>query len=428
MYYLEYQYAKRFKKAGDLQMFVGGVGQFSRTIGNIFTSVGDTTGNLRPKYSANGAIYVQLEKKFLKKKNLTILGGARYEYYQIFEEFGNLLQDSASGNYVEAKPVFRIGVNYQIVRTFTSFRASFGQGYRFPTIGERYITTRVGNYGFYPNPDLKSETSWNVEIGVQQMFKLLGIQGFIDVASYYQRYNNYVEFFLGPWLSAQQERNVFKRYGFSFFNTGPAQISGIDLSVGGEAKMTNYFKYSFYFAYTYSHPKVLDTSAIFFSLRTPGYSYDYNYNGTSSDTVGQIMKYRIEHVVKADFDLTFWECFSVGLGIQYYSLMKNIDRCFYEFDPQSSIAPPFVKETKMELPFEGLENNMEEHKKGNWIFGLRASIEMWNVKLSVIVNNLFNKEYSLRPMAAEAPRTTTVQLLYKFTEGEAFFPKKKKNS
>jgi iron complex outermembrane receptor protein len=427
MYYLEYQYAKRFTKVGDLQMFVGAVGQFARTSGNIFTRVGDTSGILKPRYSANGAVYVQLEKKFLKKKNLTLLGGARYEYFQIFENFGRLLQDSASGNYVEARPVFRVGVNYQVVRTFTSIRASFGQGYRFPTIGERYITTRVGNYGFYPNPDLKSETSWNVELGVQQLFKLLGIQGFVDVAGYYQRYNNYVEFFLGPWLSAAQERNVFKRYGFCFFNTGPARIMGIDLSLGGEAKMTDRFKYGFYFAYAYTNPKVLNPDHVFFSLKSPAYSYDYNYIGTSTDTVGRIMKYRIEHVLKADVDLTFFECVSLGVSVQYYSLMKNIDHCFYEFDPQSSVAPVYVQTTKMDLPFEGLENYMKAHKRGSWVFGLRTSVEMWNIKLSLIVNNLFNREYSLRPMAPEAPRLTTVQLLYKFTEGESFFPQKKKN-
>jgi iron complex outermembrane receptor protein len=428
MYYLEYQYAKRFKKAKDLQMFVGAVGQFARTRGNIFTRVGDTSGVLKPRYSANGAVYVQLEKKFLKKKSLTLLGGARYEYFQIFEEFGHLLEDSASANYVEAKPVFRVGINYHMARTYTSVRASFGQGYRFPTIGERYITTRVGNYGFYPNPDLKSETSWNVELGIQQMFRLLGIEGFVDVAGYYQRYNNYVEFFLGPWLSAEQERNMFKRYGFCFFNTGKARIAGIDFSVVGEAKMTKYFKYSFYFAYSYTNPKVMDTSYIFYSLHSLNYSYDYKYDGTSTTTEGQIMKYRIEHVIKADIDFCFYDVFSFGISTQYYSLMKNIDRCFYEFDPQSSIAPRYVQTTKIQLPFEGLENYMENHKRGTWVFGLRTSVEMWNVKLSLIVNNLFNKEYSLRPMAPEAPRITMVQLLYKFTEGEPFFPKKNKDS
>lgn len=424
MYYLEYQYAKRFKKVGDLQMFVGVVGQFARTRGNIFTSVGDTSGILKPRYSTNGALYVQLEKKFLKKKNLTLLGGARYEYFQIFEEFGHLLEDSASANYVEAKPVFRVGVNYQIVRTYTSIRASFGQGYRFPTIGERYITTRVGNYGFYPNPDLKSETSWNVELGVQQMFRLLGIQGFVDIAGYYQRYNNYVEFFLGPWLTAEQEFDVLKRYGFKFFNTGEARIAGVDLSIVGEAKMTKYFKYSFYFAYTYSNPKVMDTNYVF----TETSSKAYDYINTSSNTNGQIMKYRLEHVFKVDVDFTFFECLSLGISTQYYSLMKNVDAFFYTLDRFSSTAPRYVRNSPVPFPFDGLEHYRETHKKGTWVFGLRTSVEMWNVKLSLIVNNLFNKEYSLRPMAPEAPRITTVQLLYRFTEGEPFFPKKNKDS
>jgi iron complex outermembrane receptor protein len=424
MYYLEYQYAKRFKKAGDLQLFSGVVGQFARSMGNIFAGAGDTTGIIHPKYSANGAVYVQLEKKFLKKKNLILLGGARYEYYQIFEQFGHLRQDSLNGNYVDARPVLRAGINYQFIRTFTSLRASFGQGYRFPTIGERYITTRVGNYGFYPNPDLKAETSWNVELGIQQMFKLLGIEGMFDIAGYYQRYSNYVEFFLGPWLTAEQEKNPLRRFGFKFFNTGEASISGVDLSVAGKAKMAKNFAYSFYFAYTYSRPKVLDTNYVF--ITTP--SKEYNYNNTSSDVTGQIMKYRLEHVVKVDFDFIFFDCFTVGASAQYYSLMKNVDAFFYTLDRYSSQAPRYVRESAAPFPFDYLEEYRESHDNGTWVWGLRTGIEMWNVRLSLIVNNLLNREYSLRPMAPEAPRTTTVQLMYKFIEGEPFFPKRNKNS
>ncbi len=430
MYYLDYQYAKQFKKIADFQMFVGAVGQFARSQGSVFAGVGDTSDIIKPKYSANAAIYVQLEKKFLKKKNLTLLGGARYEYFQIFEEFGHFLQDDESGNYVEAKPVFRAGINYQIVRTYTSFRASFGQGYRFPTIGERYITTKVGNYGFYPNPDLKSETSWNVEIGIQQMFKLLGIQGMVDIAGYYQRYNNYVEFFLGPWLTIEQEPNLFKRYGFSFFNTGPARIAGVDLSVAGEAKVTEKIKYSFYFAYAFTNPKVIDTSHIFYSIVSPDgrFRYDYKYTNTSTETDGQIMKYRIEHVLKADLNFTFFDFLTLGLSTQYFSKMRNVDYCFYEFDKYSSEAPGYVQGTNMHLPFERLEQYRESIGKGAWQFGLRVSAELWNVKLSLIMNNVFNTELSLRPMASEPPRTTTLQLMYKFTEGEPFFPKKNKKS
>jgi len=422
MYYLDYQFSKKFKKAGDLQLFAGVVGQFARSQGNVFAGVRkDTTQPLLPKYAANGALYTQLEKRFLKKKNLIVLGGARYEYFQIFETFRHFTKDSASGNYVEAKPVFRAGVNYNIVPTFTFFRASFGMGYRFPSIGERYLTTIVGNYGFYPNPDLKSETSWNVELGIQQMFKLLNFKGFIDVAGYYQRYNNYVEFFLGPWLTREQELNPLKRYGFKFFNTGPARIAGVDLSVGGEGKMGKQVKYTLLINYAYSNPKVLDTGFVFTETATKAYTYI----NTSSDTNGQIMKYRIEHILKADLDFKFFDMFSIGVSTQFYSLMKNVDKFFYELDRNSSIAPRNVRNSNAPFPFDGLENYRLTHDKGTWVFALRAGVEVSNVKFSVIVNNLFNKEYSLRPMCPESPRVTILQLVYKYNEGEPFFPKRK---
>ncbi|MBO4739395.1 MAG: TonB-dependent receptor [Bacteroidales bacterium] len=421
MYYLEYQYAKMFKKAGDLQLFAGIVGQFARSRGNVFSGISilDTTSVPKPKYSGNGAVYVQLEKKFLKQKNLTILGGARYEYFQIFEKPGYFLQDSASGNYVEAKPVFRAGINYTIVKTYTSFRASFGQGYRFPSIGERYLTTKVGNYGFYPNPDLKSETSWNVEFGVQQLFKLLDFEGYFDIAGYYQKYKNYVEFFLGPWVSPDVEPSIIKRYGFKFFNTGPARIAGVDISIAGEGHIGKHVKYIPFFAYSYTNPKVEDTGYVFTSTKTK----DYTYMNTSSDVDGQIMKYRIAHILKFDLDFKFFDIFTIGGSIQYYSLMKNVDHFFYTMDRYSD-QPQFTG-SKMPVPFDGLEQYRKEHQKGTCIFGLRASIEVWNLKLSVLVNNLLNKEYSLRPMAPEAPRLTTIQLSYKFKEGEPLFQKDK---
>lgn len=424
MYYLDYQFAKNLKKVGNLQLFTGLVGQFARSTGNVFSGVRDTNSILKPKYAANAACYMQLEKRFLKKRNLILLGGARYEYYQIFEDFGYFLNDTATGNYVEAKPVFRAGINYNIVKTFTFIRASFGMGYRFPSIGERYLTTKVGNYGFYPNPNLKSETSWNVELGVQQMFKLLNFKGFIDVAGYYQRYNNYVEFFLGPWLTREQELNPLKRYGFKFFNTGPARITGVDLSIGGEGKMGKQVKYTLLFNYAYTNPKVLDTGFVFTETATKAYTY----NNTSSDTSGRIMKYRIEHILKADLDFIIYDMFTVGFSSQFYSLMKNVDKFFYELDRYSSIAPRNVRNSAYPFPFDGLETYRQTHDKGTWVFGLRAGVEISNVKFSVIVSNLFNKEYSLRPMCPEPPRITTLQLVYKFTEGEPFFPKRKNDA
>jgi outer membrane receptor for Fe3+-dicitrate len=174
---------------------------------------------------------------------------------------------------------------------------------------------------------------------------------------------------------------------------------------------------------------VLDTTNIFTSVDMGrGIVQHYTYNNTSTSTAGNIMKYRLEHVLKADVDFTFFDFVSLGVSTQYYSSMKNIDRCFYEFDRFSSIAPYIIQIEKNGFPFDYIEKYMKEHAKGMWVFGLRSSVEMWNVKLSVIVSNVFNQEYSLRPMAAEASRITTLQLIYKFTEGEPMFPKRKKNT
>ena len=317
------------------------------------------------------------------------------------------------------KPVFRAGLNYRIDSSYTSIRASFGQGYRFPTIGERYLTIKVGDYGFYPNPNLEAETSWNVEIGINQYYGIKEVlKGFIDIAAYYQHYNNYVEFFMGPWLPS--EPTPAKQYGFKFFNTGPARIMGTDLSLGGEVKIIKNLKMSYFFAYTYCHPQVLDTNKEFTSTA----SMTYTYVNTSTDASNQIMKYRLEHVLKADLGVTIFDCVSVGFSIQHYSLMKNVDRFFYTLDRYSSIAPRPIRKSETAYPYDGLEEYMKTHNKGTTIYGLHASFEFRNVKLAVIVNNLFNKEYSLRPMCPEAPRLTTLQLTYKFTEGEPFFPKK----
>jgi hypothetical protein len=140
------------------------------------------------------------------------------------------------------------------------------------------------------------------------------------------------------------------------------------------------------------------------------------------------MKYRLEHVLKADLSFTIFDIFTVGASAQYYSLMKNVDKFFYSYDRFSPYASRPIATSRSPFPFDGLYDyrDAEEHKKGTTVFGLYTSVEMWNIRLSVIVSNLLNREYSLRPMCPEAPRLTTIQLVYKFTEGEPFFPKRKK--
>ena len=97
--------------------------------------------------------------------------GARGEYYQ--------LNDTLTA----WNPIFRGGINLKLGQA-TFLRASYGQGYRFPTITERYIRTAVGAFGVYENPDLKPEESWNAEVGVNQGMKFGKYLAQLDIAAF----------------------------------------------------------------------------------------------------------------------------------------------------------------------------------------------------------------------------------------------------
>ena len=50
----------------------------------------------------------------------------------------------------------------------TFLRGSYGSGFRFPSIVERYVTVKSGPVVVYPNPELKPEGGWSAEIGIKQ--------------------------------------------------------------------------------------------------------------------------------------------------------------------------------------------------------------------------------------------------------------------
>lgn len=383
--YDEYQYQKKFKKLGDLVVVAGIMNTYSYAFGQVFSGklAPDSTTTLGENgtfTSDNLAVYTQVEKKFFKRLNLLI--GARYEYFTL-----NGMQ--------EGKPVFRAGLNFQASKG-TFLRASVGQGYRFPSIGERYITTTSGKFGFYPNPDLVPENSLNTELGIKQMFRIGKFGGFADLAGFYELYDNYIEFNFGIWgRSLQYEKNM----GFKFFNTGPARIYGIDFNAMAQGEVIRTLNLSVMIGYTYAVPQAIDKDYIFYSDK----KMDYTYVTTSSDTTNNILKYRVQHLVKADIELTR-KRWSGGVTGRYYSFIKNIDKFFYDLEVWPPQDPAFNI---------GLAKYREKHHKGNFIVDLRVSYAVRAFRFSAIVNNLLNTEYSLRPATIEPTRLTTLQVIYK---------------
>ncbi len=366
-YYAEYQVQHNFKKIR--LNIVGGIsGNYTLSNSPIFEGV---------HQSANVAPFIQLEKKW---KKLTINGGARYENFRL-------------DDYFESKPVLRAGANYEVGKA-TFIRASYGQGYRFPSIVESFVRTSSGPLQVYPNPDLKSETGWNTEIAIKQGLKLGKWQGFVDLAGFWSEYDRMMEFNFGRWGPNMGLDNLLG-LGFSSVNVGETRISGIDVSLGGEGKIGN-TDLKIIGGYTYIDPISKNPTAVY---DTDIDGNPLTYSKSSSDTNSNILKYRFRHLAKLDIQATY-KRFSVGISGRYNSFMQTVDAFFV--DPLFLAFVP------------GIEKGREETKNGVWIFDFRANYSITNqLKAAIIVTNFTNNIFMARPGDMSPPRLFTVQLSYK---------------
>jgi iron complex outermembrane receptor protein len=359
LYYGEYQFQRNIEKL-DLVTTAGLVLTQTYSQAALY-------GN-NEYFSQNWAAYLQLDKKFFDKLSLSL--GARWENNALRSpriiNITDFLRDTlASERTSEARPVFRFGANYELTKN-TFFRASFGQGYRYATIAEKFIRTNAG-FPIFPNPRLESETGWTAEIGAKQGFQFGGLQGFVDVAGFWQEYTNMMEFNLD-----------FNLGGFRSLNVGNTRIRGGEISVLAQGKIGEVTP-SVLMGYTYILPEYRD-----FEERKAFYQ---NYS-TSMDN---ILKYRIKHNAKIDAEAA-WRNFTLGFAVNYLSRMDAIDRAFELFIPQ-------------------LKTWRDNEPKSVTITDLRCSYRpIPALKVSFLVNNVFNKAYTLRPALLEAPRHFSLRL------------------
>lgn len=380
-FFAEYQYQRFFKKIG-FNLITGLTGQYTSARSRIF--IGLPEGGNR-SFQRNAALYLQVEKKFWGR--LTLLGGSRFEYFEI-----NGLE--------KGKPVFRTGLNLMITEG-TFLRGSWGQGFRFPSIGERYILTNVGGFGFFPNPDLKPETSWSAEGGLKQMYKIRNFGGFVDFCGFYQYYTNFVEFNSGRW---GQSGNIAKDLGFKFLNTGRARVWGTEVSVAGMGKFSDRVEFQMFGGYTFTMPQTLTPDYVYARLDwLPNKDTVTYLNSTVGDTARRILKYRIQHLGKWDCQLNVkvgtknqHQLFA-GFSVRFYSKMLSIDRFFYDLDVPSAFATGI--------------RNYRENETNHTIGDARIGAILHKIwRLALIVNNLTNRAYALRPMSPAEPRTWMLQV------------------
>ena len=398
-YYGEYQYQKSFKGLG-LNWTSGVMNEIVTAKAELFQG---------KNYRINNAIFSQLDKKFGKRLNIS--AGARYERFTLKSQDKHLINGDSIDFFSTGKPVLRFGANYKIGKA-TFLRSSWGQGFRFPSIAELFINTNVGDIYIYDNPSLTAEYGWSYELAIRQGLKIREWIGYIDIAAFKMRYKNMMEFSFGPWGTSQDPLNGI---GFKSINIGDTDISGIELSIGGTGRLVNKTNISILGGYLYTKPIVLDPTYIYADSTVLSNYYEassnnYNYDAVvenplsenyplneMADNHTQILKYRHKHQFKLDLELSN-EVVSSGLSIRYNSFMENIDAIF-----TSTLF-------ELLLPGIGINESRKALNKGDLIIDYRYSRKITeNTKLSLIINNLFNREYQTRPANMMPPRTISVQ-------------------
>jgi iron complex outermembrane receptor protein len=340
--------------------------QYQRPIGGFVTATvgvselySDVKSELYQDHTSNNfGIFMQLDGNIGKLK---ISAGGRLENYE------------TDNKNKESIPVLRMGVNYQIAK-HTFFRASYGQGYRYPSIAEKFIRTQVGNIVIYPNDSIESETGWTAEAGFKQGVKLGGWQGFLDVAGFWSEYQDMMEFTFGRYGTLF---DPLLGFGFQSVNIGNTRIAGIDVELVGDGNLGR-VPVTLLCGYTWIDPIQLD-----FDPEKDTVKNSANYN---------VLKYRYRHTFKGDIEFNPGD-FLAGMSVRYNSFMENVDAVF---------------ESDGTIP--GVKHYRTIHDYGDWVVDLRLGYRVTShFRFLLNVKNLFNHEYMGRPADMQPPRSYTIQ-------------------
>lgn len=361
-FYGEYQFSTQVK-AIEAKLTTGAVAYFTTSDSELF-------GDVLLKHN-NYAGYFELDKSFGDK--FTMTAGMRLEHHvqkspEVFK--GDTIPNGRSS---ESKLISRLGLNYKLTEG-TFLRGSWGQGYRYPTIVERFIETAVGSFYVFPNTQLQSESGWSTELGIKQGIKIQSWEGFLDLSFFWSKYSNMTEFSL-------QEDTDTGRYGFQSQNVGATDIKGFEVDWVGRSKLWG-VPINILAGYTYLDPKYSDfenNEAVLNSISIP----------VGEDEKRNVLKYRNQHNFKMDVEAIFGKL-SAGVAYNYTSETVTIDQLLGNISQ--------------------IRLYREANPGGFSKLDTRVAYNMNWFKCTLVVENLLNEEITLRPGLLEAPRAVSLRL------------------
>ncbi len=293
----------------------------------------------------NLAGYIQTDLTPVRR--LRMVAGLRLEY------------NSLNGEGDRPVALFRAGINYRVM-DYTFLRASFGQGYRYPSIAEKHAATTVGSVRIVPNPGILPESGWSSELGLKQGISTGSILGQIDIALFYSENSDMIEYLFGIYPVAGED---FSSFGFMASNVEQSRVYGTEIE------------------FALSAPAGQFTNSL-----TGGYVFMYpvEFNPDSGKDTGTYLKYRRKHSAKINFTTRFRR-FEMGISMQAASPVLNIDKVFLSELTRETILPGF---------YDYWNNSDRGYFLVDPHFGYSLSDR---IKISFAVKNAFNTEYMGRP-------------------------------
>jgi len=352
---------------------------YKKVFNSMFTLTAGTNGNygwmqsnLYPgkRQTFFAAAFTQLEFKY---RRLSLVAGGRVEYNRI---------DTTQFKVV---PVFRTGLNFKAAKA-TFLRASWGQGYRVPSVVEKFLEADLSGVELRPNDTLQAERGWNAELGVKQGIKIKEWLGYFDVTLFWQENRNMIEYNLffdasGPFLKPM--------------NVSRARIAGFELSLAGSGKIGK-FPLRFLGGYTYAYAGDLQNAP---SQRNLGVYLNNMFGNFAKalpfgDTL--ILKYRNRHTFRGDIEADFGK-FTLGTTLNYTSFFENVD----------PILAGLFDVTNYYL-------DRIDKRKGDFVIDARVAWRLSSrARVSFLVKNLTNLDYANRPGMMNSPRSYTLQFRYR---------------
>ena len=400
VYYNDFQYLFPVKE------WITWVAGATATVNTVNADTTFYDGGSHLSYSLAG--YTQVDGKFIGEKGkekLNLSAGARFERV-------NINPGNAELNRIVQAPIFRLGAAFEPVRG-TNLRASFGQAFRSPSVAELYTQTVGGGLIIEPNPDLRKEQGYSVEIGVKQGFRFgdtlglnpgysRGIEGFLDIAVFRMQFQDMIEFGLSS-VTAPSPGSIFPSPNFSARNVTDARIDGAEITgiVNGE-----YYGWNFNLSggITLLDPQNLnptpDSLQVVldpYAAAQQGLDVFQQLNGWGSGTLADnpaFLKYR--SAFSGKFSTTVgWKKVSLSCNYRYNSQIETVDQFLLLAVPQSG-------------EFVGTHGGQEVV---DFILGYDFTSDM---RLSFHIDNAFNEEYVVIPGIMAEQRRFTLQYKYVF--------------